>query len=237
MEHIQGFFPSHPNSPFFSLHAKHQTPLRSIMAATSSMFLTLTPPMQDMDKISHNPKPIDHITLNLAVESLSYHLVSGDTLGPLFNSLKAASLESSASVSPNSGTTPYKNKAGQSDAGDSLTESFSTLSEEKHIDSPTSPTSLIDRQETVVATLPTEFLSPATVLKRRLESTKDLIVCPGVYDGFSARIALSVGFDALYMVSNAPRQALNQPGSHHSDRCRHNSLSPRPTGPRPRTAQ
>ena len=42
--------------------------------------------------------------------------------------------------------------------------------------------------------------SPATKLKRRLEDTKDLIVCPGVYDGFSARIALSVGFDAMYMV-------------------------------------
>ena len=42
--------------------------------------------------------------------------------------------------------------------------------------------------------------SPATKLKHRLEDTKDLIVCPGVYDGFSARIALSVGFDAMYMV-------------------------------------
>ena len=45
-----------------------------------------------------------------------------------------------------------------------------------------------------------DIWSPATKLKRRLEDTKDLIVCPGVYDGFSARIALSVGFDAMYMV-------------------------------------
>ena len=45
-----------------------------------------------------------------------------------------------------------------------------------------------------------DIWSPATKLKRRLEETKDLIVCPGVYDGFSARIALSVGFDAMYMV-------------------------------------
>ena len=45
-----------------------------------------------------------------------------------------------------------------------------------------------------------EIWSPATKLKCRLEDTKDLIVCPGVYDGFSARIALSVGFDAMYMV-------------------------------------
>ncbi|KAL8699680.1 MAG: hypothetical protein Q9201_005865 [Fulgogasparrea decipioides] len=39
----------------------------------------------------------------------------------------------------------------------------------------------------------------ATKLKRRLEETNELIVCPGVHDGFSARIAMSVGFDALYM--------------------------------------
>ena len=45
-----------------------------------------------------------------------------------------------------------------------------------------------------------DIWSPATRLKRRLQKTKDLIVCPGVYDGFSARIALSVGFDTMYMV-------------------------------------
>lgn len=45
--------------------------------------------------------------------------------------------------------------------------------------------------------------SPATRLKRRLLDTKDLIVCPGVYDGLSARIALSVGCDAMYMVSSS----------------------------------
>ena len=28
----------------------------------------------------------------------------------------------------------------------------------------------------------------------------EIILCPGVYDGLSARVALSVGFDALYMV-------------------------------------
>jgi 2-methylisocitrate lyase-like PEP mutase family enzyme len=26
------------------------------------------------------------------------------------------------------------------------------------------------------------------------------VVCPGVYDGFTARIALATGFDCLYMV-------------------------------------
>jgi len=36
-----------------------------------------------------------------------------------------------------------------------------------------------------------------------LIDSNQLIVCPGVYDGLSARLALDVGFDALYMVSKA----------------------------------
>ncbi|KAL8811133.1 MAG: hypothetical protein Q9200_002043 [Gallowayella weberi] len=42
-------------------------------------------------------------------------------------------------------------------------------------------------------------LSPATRLKHKLQHTKDLIVCPGVYDGLSARIAQAVGFETWYM--------------------------------------
>ncbi|MCJ1353012.1 MAG: hypothetical protein MMC33_002996 [Icmadophila ericetorum] len=42
-------------------------------------------------------------------------------------------------------------------------------------------------------------MSGATKLKKLLSDTDELIVCPGVYDGFSARIALAVGFSALYM--------------------------------------
>lgn len=45
-------------------------------------------------------------------------------------------------------------------------------------------------------------LSAATRLKKMIEETDELIVCPGVYDGLSARIALRVGFSALYMVSS-----------------------------------
>ena len=55
-----------------------------------------------------------------------------------------------------------------------------------------------------------DIWSPATKLKRRLEDTQDLIVCPGVYDGFSARIALSVGFDAIYMVRLLSMLSLGQ---------------------------
>ncbi|KAJ9664750.1 hypothetical protein H2198_000096 [Neophaeococcomyces mojaviensis] len=40
---------------------------------------------------------------------------------------------------------------------------------------------------------------PATKLRNMVESSEGVIVAPGVYDGFSARIALEVGFDCLYM--------------------------------------
>ncbi|KAI4194895.1 MAG: hypothetical protein LQ350_007514 [Teloschistes chrysophthalmus] len=50
----------------------------------------------------------------------------------------------------------------------------------------------------------TEWMSGATKLKHYLNETDELIVCPGVHDGFSARIAMSVGFDGLYMVCKPP---------------------------------
>ncbi len=74
--------------------------------------------------------------------------------------------------------------------------------------SPISPLPLTNGHQEEVNATPNEsthfddIWSPATKLKRRLEDTKDLIVCPGVFDGFSARIAISVGFDAMYMVGN-----------------------------------
>jgi 2-methylisocitrate lyase-like PEP mutase family enzyme len=43
-------------------------------------------------------------------------------------------------------------------------------------------------------------MAAATKLRQFFENEKSLLMCPGVYDGFSARIALSVGFDCLYMV-------------------------------------
>ncbi len=42
-------------------------------------------------------------------------------------------------------------------------------------------------------------LPASTRLRQLLDTPDHLIACPGVYDGFSARIALEVGFDALYM--------------------------------------
>ncbi|KAM5349390.1 hypothetical protein ACJ41O_005895 [Fusarium nematophilum] len=39
----------------------------------------------------------------------------------------------------------------------------------------------------------------ATHLRQMIEQSHGIIVAPGVYDGFSARIALEVGFDCIYM--------------------------------------
>jgi methylisocitrate lyase len=43
-------------------------------------------------------------------------------------------------------------------------------------------------------------ITAGKLLRQRIEAG-DFILAPGVYDGFSARIALEVGFDVLYMVS------------------------------------
>ncbi|KAL8933303.1 MAG: hypothetical protein Q9216_006429 [Gyalolechia sp. 2 TL-2023] len=73
---------------------------------------------------------------------------------------------------------------------------------------PLSPPAATEGYQDTVKTSPTNVvppsalahsLNPATRLKYKLRYTKDLIVCPGVYDGLSARIAQSVGFDTLYM--------------------------------------
>jgi hypothetical protein len=46
-----------------------------------------------------------------------------------------------------------------------------------------------------------EIIPPAsTRLRHMINHSEKIIVAPGVYDGLSARVALSVGFDAMYMV-------------------------------------
>lgn len=47
----------------------------------------------------------------------------------------------------------------------------------------------------------------ATRLRQLLKDPSHLVVCPGVYDGLTARVALSMGFEALYMVCNTPTSA------------------------------
>lgn len=43
------------------------------------------------------------------------------------------------------------------------------------------------------------FEPPSTRLRRMIAKYPSIITCPGVYDGLSARIALHVGFKAMYM--------------------------------------
>ncbi len=43
-------------------------------------------------------------------------------------------------------------------------------------------------------------INAAKKLRSLIATPGEILLAPGVYDGFSARIALGVGFDAIYMV-------------------------------------
>lgn len=53
------------------------------------------------------------------------------------------------------------------------------------------------RQEPVVNL---NMVTGASKLRKQLRESDELIVCPGVYDGLSARIAINMGFKGMYMV-------------------------------------
>lgn len=54
-----------------------------------------------------------------------------------------------------------------------------------------------------------EHVPAATKLRRMIEDPSNMIMLPGVYDGFSARVALEVGgFQALYMVSTPKHSSM-----------------------------
>jgi hypothetical protein len=44
-------------------------------------------------------------------------------------------------------------------------------------------------------------MTPVETLRSMLADPEKFIACPGVYDGFTAQIALREGVDCLYMVS------------------------------------
>jgi hypothetical protein len=52
--------------------------------------------------------------------------------------------------------------------------------------------------------------TPAQRLRELLANPNEIIVAPGVHDGISARIAPSLGFDALYMVGSIDLMRVNQ---------------------------
>ena len=45
-------------------------------------------------------------------------------------------------------------------------------------------------------------LTGSAKLRRLLAGHDKVLVCPGVYDGFTARLALRAGFECLYMVGS-----------------------------------
>ncbi|KAK6088442.1 hypothetical protein SCUP234_00930 [Seiridium cupressi] len=63
-----------------------------------------------------------------------------------------------------------------------------------------------------VASLSREPMSGAKKLRKMLLETDELIVCPGVYDGLSARTAIELGFSAMYMTgAGTTASRLGQP--------------------------
>ncbi|KAI1436165.1 putative carboxyphosphonoenolpyruvate phosphonomutase [Xylaria sp. CBS 124048] len=57
-----------------------------------------------------------------------------------------------------------------------------------------------------------EPMSGAKKLRKMLLETNELIICPGVYDGLSARTAIEVGFNAMYMTgAGTTASRLGQP--------------------------
>src|SRR4051794_22346588 len=60
--------------------------------------------------------------------------------------------------------------------------------------------------------------SAATKLRRIVEDPDAFLMCPGVHDGYSARISLQVGFDGMYSTwfvhslnSNTPANSRQSP--------------------------
>jgi 2-methylisocitrate lyase-like PEP mutase family enzyme len=47
----------------------------------------------------------------------------------------------------------------------------------------------------------TQHPTTASKLRTLLAQQNEIVVCPGVYDGFTTRLALNAGFKVLYMVS------------------------------------
>lgn len=73
----------------------------------------------------------------------------------------------------------------------------------------------------------------ASKLRRMLKDSKDLIVCPGVYDGLSARIAMELGFKGMYMVCHNVVDLLHIASRLYLtliDRCRNNCFTTRNGG-------
>lgn len=77
-------------------------------------------------------------------------------------------------------------------------------------------------------------MSAVTKLRAALSEPGKIVVAPGVYDGFTARIVLNTGFDCLYMVKHISLQTTPRPRSElflgnqpHTDRSRNDNVTSR----------
>lgn len=59
-----------------------------------------------------------------------------------------------------------------------------------------------------------EPFTGAKKLRHLLENTDELVVCPGVYDGLSARTAIELGFKSLYMVRHSSFNTMTHTQTH-----------------------
>lgn len=50
-------------------------------------------------------------------------------------------------------------------------------------------------------------LTAASRLREMLKDPSKVVVCPGVFDGLTARLALAAGYDAMYMVRSHTRRS------------------------------
>lgn len=181
----------------------------------------VVPPASDDSKSGVTSAPNLRITIDEILPATNNDSPGTDTLSKADSVLDATSRDSKqhGALSP-SGADPLTKEQNNHVNGNTVT-SFSAGFMDK-----VAPPST--RMEGAVEDIPA---SPATRLKRRLENTKDLIVCPGVYDGLSARIALAVGCDAMYMVLE-PSAHRDRRANFHSDRCRDHRFSARHGRPR-----
>ena len=80
------------------------------------------------------------------------------------------------------------------------------------------------------------FHNTASNFRLMLDQTDRIIIAPGVFDGLSARIALSLGYEALYMVGKPLQHVCPQNKSNKDteDRSWNIDVKARLARPRPR---
>lgn len=158
--------------------------LRSLLITPSTPLTGLN----SLNKFLHRRSQLLAMALTLPVESV-----------PTKEPETSVLLQASAEVTIDFITEPFDSNKAKGSEERSLTLQFPRQAVDKMLNmmKPTNPNWLQLNTPNSVADLPA---SGATKLRKMLFETNELIVCPGVYDGLSARTAMELGFSALYMV-------------------------------------